>query len=290
MLHIPAVKRTRILSGIRAIRSPRTVHSRGGVGSQSAGFMKLLQTAPRGEIALSRTNSDVTSTSSSKNSQSHLIHAWNRDRKQNYAGCGWKNTSESFPDKRICRSHVTISLKRVSQHAAAQTACSDLTDARWQKLTHNQILLFSTAQRHFARALPDFCTKISQSNQSQISQITFWKSVSRVNDYWTLRWWPSCCRVPAALYFFWFFTCLLLYTTDTAHINTPKYVHTGLKNESELKLGWRDAFCEKSLGRRVFLSSWFASMSFDPLDTRPTSSCHAHKNVFLRLFYKCYTY
>lgn len=194
------------------------------------------------------------------------------------------------PDKRICRSHVTISLKRVSQHAAAQTACSDLTDARWQKLTHNQILLFSTAQRHFARALPDFCTKISQSNQSQISQITFWKSVSRVNDYWTLRWWPSCCRVPAALYFFWFFTCLLLYTTDTAHINTPKYVHTGLKNESELKLGWRDAFCEKSLGRRVFLSSWFASMSFDPLDTRPTSSCHAHKNVFLRLFYKCYTY
>lgn len=198
--------------------------------------MKLLQTAPRGEIALSRTNSDVTSTSSSKNSQSHLIH---RDRKQNYAGCRWKNTSESFPDKRICRSHVTISLKRVSQHAAAQTACSDLTDARWQKLTHNQILLFSTAQRHFARALPDFCTKISQSNQSQISQITFWKSVSRVNDYWTPKWWPSCCRVPAALYFFCF-SHVCCSTPLTQLTSTPQICSHGIKKWiwTETRVTW----------------------------------------------------
>lgn len=127
----------------------------------------------------------------------------------------------------------------MSQHAAAQTACSDLTDARWQKLTHNQILLFSTAQRHFARALPDFCTKISQSNQSQISQITFWKSVSRVNDYWTPKWWPSCCRVPAALYFFCF-SHVCCSTPLTQLTSTPQICSHGIKKWiwTETRVTW----------------------------------------------------
>lgn len=49
-----------------------------------------------------------------------------------------------------------------------------------------------------------------------------------------------CC----SLFFLVFHMFAALHHWHSSHQH-PKYVHTGLKNESELKLGWRDAFCEQ---------------------------------------------